>query len=213
MRVLLAVLPALAMVLGGPAAAKAESQAWLKTDIPLGAAPGTSIRIEWQVLDREGGPFNAIGMFVRLISASGAKATEGSASADAHPTGDYEANVPIPEGGIGGIEFGLAGTASGPSIPAHRSDMIFPLMNGIWTTTAIQAGPLRRSSDQIASSRAPNAASPATPGTDPATTRTPSDIPRPLAADWGPRAFVLVSLACLGALLAVAHRVRRTSAG
>ena len=153
-------------------------------------------------------------MFVRLVSASGAKATEGFASADEHATGDYEASVLVPEGGIGGIQFGLAGSASGPSIPPHRSDMIFPLMNGVWTATVIQAGPPRHPSDPVSSAPSPaSAAAPLAPSvTAPMTARTGSELPRP-GVDPLAVALVLASLSGLGALLAVGHRARRTPAG
>jgi len=85
--------------------------------------------VSWTVYVPEGNghrPFNAIGMFVRLLSRTGAPATIGFASATAHPDGRYAGDVSVPEGGIGGIRMGLRGT----------TDISFPLENDSFTCTA-----------------------------------------------------------------------------
>lgn len=105
-------------------ATKEGAQAHLTSAIPLGAQPGsTTIRIAWRVdvPDESGArqPFNATGMFVRLLSRTGAPATTGFAPGGAHPDGRYAADVPVPVGGIGGIRAGLRGT----------TDVLFPVSN------------------------------------------------------------------------------------
>jgi hypothetical protein len=69
-------------------------------------------------------PFNAIGVFVRLQSASGGRPTVGFATPEAHPQGRYDAQVAVPRGGIGGVQIGLGGSSDGGA-----SGMLFPLEN------------------------------------------------------------------------------------
>jgi hypothetical protein len=49
-------------------------------------------------------------MFVRLLSRTGAPATTSVARAGSHANGRYAASVRVPEGGIGGIRFGVRGS-------------------------------------------------------------------------------------------------------
>jgi hypothetical protein len=115
------VLGALAAAAG--AAGKGRAEVRLTKPLPLAAAPGTTIRVHWsvQTIDERGraGPFDAIGMFVRLLSRTGAATSEGVASAREHPDGRYSASVVVPEGGIGGVRLGLHASPSG----------LFPLAN------------------------------------------------------------------------------------
>ena len=116
----LVVVTALAAVPG--ATSKEGAQARLTTALPLGAKPGTSIDVAWTVTVPDGAarrPFNAIGMFVRLLSRDGRPATSGFASATAHEDGRYDALVGVPEGGIGGVRAGLRGS----------TDIFFPVVN------------------------------------------------------------------------------------
>jgi hypothetical protein len=76
-------------------------------------------------------PFNAIGVFVRLLSASGGMSTTGFATPDAHPQGRYDAQVAVPKGGIGGVQIGLRGSSDGSA-----SDALFPLENDPFATPA-----------------------------------------------------------------------------
>lgn len=112
-----------ALAAASGAATKGGEQAHLTSAIPLGAQPGSTLRIGWRVdAPDEGGargPFNAIGMFVRLLSRTGAPATTGFAQGGGHPDGRYAADVPVPSGGIGGIRTGLRGT----------TDVLFPVVN------------------------------------------------------------------------------------
>ncbi len=117
-----------ALAAGTRASAKEGARAQLTTALPLDAAPATTIRVEWtvDVSDASGGrrPFNAIGMFVRLLSRTGAPSTTGFASATAHEDGRYAADVSVPAGRIGGLRMGLRGS----------TDIFFPLENDPFTS-------------------------------------------------------------------------------
>jgi hypothetical protein len=121
--VVLAVLVVACSLLAAPPAAvgKEKVTARLLTPPRLDAAPGDRLTVVWALgeVDERGRrePFNAIGVFVRLLSASGGRSTTGFATPDAHPQGRYEARVAVPEGGVGGVQIGLRGS----------SDMLFPL--------------------------------------------------------------------------------------
>ena len=112
-----------ALVAAAAAPTKEGARARLATTLPLGAAPGTTIRVAWSVdvPDDKGGrrPFYAGGMFVRLLSRTGARATLGFAREGPRPVRPYTTDVRVPAGGIGGIRVGLRGT----------SDITFPLEN------------------------------------------------------------------------------------
>src|SRR5205823_13525062 len=66
-------------------------------------------------------PFGAGGVFVRLLSASGAPAE----TAYVNGRGEFEATVAVPKGGIGDVQIGLRGFSDGKS-PA---DVLFPITN------------------------------------------------------------------------------------
>lgn len=109
------------------APAKEGARARLTTTLPLGAAPGTTIQVQWTVdtPDSKGSrPFGANGMFVRLLGRTGAPATIGFAAGTAHADGRYAAEVRVPTGGIGGIRMGLRGWND-----RGTGDLIFPLEN------------------------------------------------------------------------------------
>ena len=123
--VLAALVVACSLLLAAPPAAvgKENVTARLLTPLRLDAAPGDRLTVVWALgeVDEQGRrePFNAIGVFVRLLSASGGRPTTGFATPDAHPQGRYDARVAVPEGGVGGVQVGLRGS----------SDMLFPLEN------------------------------------------------------------------------------------
>ena len=108
--------------------AKEGARARLTTKLPLSAAAGTTIRVAWavDVADGQGvrRPFNAIGVFVQLLSRTSAPATLASASPTAHTDGRYVASFEVPAGGIGGIRAGVRGT----------TDVFFPLANDPFTS-------------------------------------------------------------------------------
>jgi hypothetical protein len=119
----LAVACSLLLAAGPVALGKENVKARLLTPLRLDAAPGEKLTVVWALAgaDEHGRrqPFNAIGVFVRLLSASGGRPTIGFATPDAHPQGRYDAQVAVPKGGIGGVQIGLRGS----------SDVLFPLEN------------------------------------------------------------------------------------
>jgi hypothetical protein len=119
----LAVACSFQLAAGSAAIAKEGVDARLLTPLRADAAPGEQLTVAWALAgtDEHGRrqPFNAIGVFVRLVSASGGRPTIGFATPDAHPQGRYDAHVVVPEGGIGAVQIGLRGT----------SDVLFPLEN------------------------------------------------------------------------------------
>jgi hypothetical protein len=116
-----------ALVLAPGGASKEGARARLLTPLPLAAKPGSTIQVLWavDVPDGNGGrrPFGAGGMFVRLLSRTGASSTIGFADG----VGRFQTTLRVPAGGIGGVRLGLRGTrcdASGCS----PSDAVFPLV-------------------------------------------------------------------------------------
>jgi hypothetical protein len=112
-------------LLAAPAVlAKEDVRATLVGGLDRDARPGEPITVAWKLADAEGRPFGAGGLFVRLRSAAGGwpvtAVTDGS--------GRFTVRIAVPEGGIGGIEFGLQGwrTAAGETT---RADVLFPLVN------------------------------------------------------------------------------------
>jgi hypothetical protein len=120
---------AAALVVALPVGAKEGVKATLTTRIPLDAPAGTRLRVSWTLAyPAENGrrkPFGAGGVFVRLRSASGAKAETGFTPSGAYTTGEYTATVVVPEGGIGDVQIGLRGFADG----VRPADMLFPITN------------------------------------------------------------------------------------
>jgi hypothetical protein len=117
------------LLAAGPAAlGKDNVKARLLTPLRVDAAPGERLTVVWALAgaDEHGRrlPFNAIGVFVRLLSASGGRPTTGFATPDAHPQGRYDAQVAVPEGGIGGVQIGLSGASD-----VGGGDTLFPLEN------------------------------------------------------------------------------------
>jgi hypothetical protein len=104
-----------------PPIARGWVKATLIGPVDLAARPGTKIRIAWRFGHRFGGG----GIFVRLVSASGAPAEV----ATAHGTpGRYAAVVRVPQGGIGAIQIGIEGTTSGAN-GTHPAPVLFPITN------------------------------------------------------------------------------------
>jgi hypothetical protein len=112
-----------ALVIVPGAAPKEGAQAVLTSTVPLGAKAGSTVDIAWTVTvpdeTRRRRPFNAIGMFVRLLSRTGAPSTIGFATPTAHEDGRYDARIAVPQGGIGGVRAGLRGS----------TDVVFPVVN------------------------------------------------------------------------------------
>jgi hypothetical protein len=123
---------ATALVAALPAAGKDGVRATLTTSIPLDAREGTQLRVAWTLasVDEQGRrhPFGANGVFVRLLSASGAHAATGYAPSGTETNGEYKATVVVPKGGIGDVRIGLRGFTSGAT-GMHQSDVLFPIVN------------------------------------------------------------------------------------
>src|SRR5438876_8244618 len=100
-----------------PAAGKEGVRATLATTVPLDVKPGTKLDVGWRLssLDEHGRrqPFGAGGVFVRLLSASGAGAETGYAGEQ--DPGEYAASVVVPNGGIGDVLIGIRSWTNGPS--------------------------------------------------------------------------------------------------
>lgn len=100
-----------ALVFVAAAASKGDARAHLTRAVPLNAPAGTTIRVEWtvDVPDGRGGRarFEANDMFVRLLSAHGARSTVAFTDT---VDGRNAADVRVPSGGIGGIQVGVRGT-------------------------------------------------------------------------------------------------------
>jgi hypothetical protein len=114
MRVALATLVLAALVAFVPAASAKEGlSAELLTQLSPAAEPGSTLELEWKLTALDGStrvPFNAMGVFVRLLDAGGGVPTIALARGSSHPDGLYSAAVQVPAGGIGGIQIGLHGT-------------------------------------------------------------------------------------------------------
>jgi hypothetical protein len=178
------------LLAAGPAHAKEGVTARLLTPLSLDAAPGEKVTVVWALggVDEQESrrPFNAIGVFVRLLSATGARSTVGFATPDAHPTGRYDAQVTVPEGGIGGVQVGLGGTSDGAA-----ADTLFPLEND----------PFAAARGQGASARGQGAAG----GQGAA-------APRQTIPGWPALVWHAGALALVGAFGMVAWRARRSTA-
>lgn len=104
-----------------PPVARGWVTATLAGPVDLTAPAGARIRIAWTFDNRFGGG----GIFVRLVSATGAPAEV--AAAHGAP-GHYSAMVRVPEGGIGDIQIGIEGTTSGAN-GSHPAPVLFPITN------------------------------------------------------------------------------------
>jgi hypothetical protein len=117
-----------ALVLAPRGSGKEDARARLLASLPLAAKPGSTIEVRWavDVPDGQGGrrPFGAGGMFVRLLSRTGAPSTLGLADGG----GRFQTTLRVPAGGIGGVRVGLRGTRCDTS-GCRASDALFPLMN------------------------------------------------------------------------------------
>jgi hypothetical protein len=118
----------LSLVAALPATAKEGVEATITSNVPLDAPSGTRLRVRWTLAYVEDGkrqPFGAGGLYVRLRSAAGARAETAWAGGD---RGSYWADVVVPQGGIGDIEFGLVGWQT-DTRGTRRADAIFPITN------------------------------------------------------------------------------------
>jgi hypothetical protein len=128
----------------GPAAAKDRVEATLTTAVPLDAEPGTKVRVGWKLMSVDdharAHPFGASGVFVRLLSATQARAETAVAPARPYMNGHYAATVVVPEGGIGDIEVGIRAVTSGEGGTRH-GEMLFAITNHPIPDASLRAAP------------------------------------------------------------------------
>lgn len=111
------------------ALAKGDAIATLDASLPSDPDPGSEITVGWTVETLLGdgtgtrAPFNAEGMFIRLIPTEG-DPVEAIGRQDT--LGHYVATVTVPAGGIADVAIGLRGeSCSGGT--CQRSDMLFAI--------------------------------------------------------------------------------------
>src|SRR5436190_23995558 len=103
---MLLVVAVAALVVAASASAKEGEKATLMTPIPLDSKPGSKLTVTWTLAFTENGKqhsFGAGGVFVRLLSATGAKTETADAPGYSNP---FTATVTVPEGGIGDVRIG-----------------------------------------------------------------------------------------------------------
>ncbi|HLB04316.1 MAG TPA: hypothetical protein VJK66_04800 [Gaiellaceae bacterium] len=131
---------ALALVALAPAAAKEGVQATLDSPAALRGAPGDTISVGWTLGGIDGGEryaFNAEGIFLRLLDASGGEPV--TAFAEQGPIGHYVAEATLPAGGLGGVQIGLLGTVERDGV-SKPSEVFFPVVNDPFREEASRAG-------------------------------------------------------------------------
>jgi hypothetical protein len=126
----LALLFASVLEAGAPAGAKTGVWAMITSGLPTTAPPGSRIRITWRLADRQGHPFGAGGVFVRLLSAEGS--TTAFAPGHAYADGRYAAIARVPARGVEAVEVGIRGT----------SEVLFPLRRDPYDGWSILYRPL-----------------------------------------------------------------------
>jgi hypothetical protein len=121
-------LVAIGLILSGAATALAKGEdavVTLDEPLPVDAPAGSTVRIAWSVdiaLDGGSLPFNAEGVFVRLMPATGAPV---HVVAVQDEPGHYVATVEVPKGGLGKVLFGLRGEACSADGGCMPSDEYF----------------------------------------------------------------------------------------
>jgi hypothetical protein len=107
----LAVAALAALAVAAPASGKGDVRARIDGPVRCDAAAGSTITVAWRLTSVEGDrrrPFGAGGVFVRLLSRSGARPTK--ARARSARRGRYSARVRVPRGEIRRLQIGLDGT-------------------------------------------------------------------------------------------------------
>ena len=109
------------------ALAKEEAIVTLDASLPSDPQPGSEITVGWTVEtpgdDGERLPFNAEGMFFRLLPPSGDPV---EAIGTQSPLGHYVATITVPAGGIRAVEVGLRGESCTGGT-CQRSDILFAI--------------------------------------------------------------------------------------
>lgn len=136
MRVALATLVLAGLVALVPAASAKEGlSAELLTQLSPAAEPGSTLELEWKLTALDGStrvPFNAMGVFVRLLDAGGGVPTIALARGSSHPDGLYSAAIQVPAGGIAVVQIGLHGT----------TDIFAPVRNDPFVQSRLLSRPL-----------------------------------------------------------------------
>lgn len=108
-------------LLAMPAAAKEGVRAKLDAPVRLDTAPGKRIKVLWRLVDAEGRPFGAGGIYLRV-----SRCGRGPMRVDAtrRGRGRFSARLKVPRGGIRKLVVGLGGWRiyGGRTEPA---DMLF----------------------------------------------------------------------------------------
>ncbi len=126
-RVLAVTLVAVAL-LAAPSAAKNGVRAKLDRPVRLDTAPGHSVRVAWHLVDQDGRPFRASGIYLR-VSRCGRPPLR--VPAVAHGDG-YTARVTVPRGGIRKLLVGLPGWRYVAGKPKVRADAIFAFVPPVY---------------------------------------------------------------------------------
>ena len=119
---LISVLIAAAALLAIPAAAKEGVRAELVEPVRLGTPAGETIKVAWKLIDEQGRPFGASGIYLR-VSRCGRRAL--TVPATERRGGGYSARVKVPKGGIRKLRVGLRGWRI-IGDRKERADMFFP---------------------------------------------------------------------------------------
>ena len=104
-----------------PAGAKEGVRAVLEKPVNLATAPSERMRIEWRLLDEQGRPFGAAGIYLRVSRCGGSPRM---VSARNRGRGRYVASVHVPAGGIRKLLVGLKGWRITPT-RKMRADRYF----------------------------------------------------------------------------------------
>jgi hypothetical protein len=103
---LVALLLATAALIALPAAAKEGVRAKLDKPVRLDTAHGKTIRVLWRLIDDEGRPFGAGGIYLRVSRCAGKPLRIRAAT---RGRGKFSARVIVPEGGFRKLMVGLTG--------------------------------------------------------------------------------------------------------
>jgi hypothetical protein len=107
--------------------AKGDAIVTLDASLPSDPEPGSEITVGWTVetpLENGGrAPFNAEGMFIRLIPTTGEPV---EAVGRQNALGHYVATVTVPAGGVAEVAIGLRGESCSAGT-CQRSDMLFAI--------------------------------------------------------------------------------------
>jgi hypothetical protein len=102
----LAACTASAIVVAAVAAASGSIKATLSSKVPLGAPVGSRFAVTWTLKRQDGTPYNAKGVFVRVVCPEGDVTTTAPAREEGGSQGTYRAVATVPAGGIGKISIG-----------------------------------------------------------------------------------------------------------